>query len=124
MPRILIIDDDESIRHLLREALTLHGYEVVEASNGLEGLRLHRAQPADLLITDILMPERDGLECILQLRKSDPGLRILAMSGGSLRFDLDVLALAKSFGARRTFAKPFDLRELLAAVQEGLCSGA
>ena len=120
MSRILVIDDEPQIRTLLREALEIAGHQVLEAGNGKEGLRAYQAQPADLVITDILMPEKEGLECILELRRIDPGVRVFAISGGSRFVQKDVLDLARRFGARRTFWKPFDLERVVGAVCEEL----
>ena len=120
MGRILVIDDEAQIRAMLREGLELHGHEVVEASNGEEGVRIYGRQRADLVITDILMPEKEGLECIQELRRLDPAARVIAISGGTRLKPMDVLDVAKRLGARRTFWKPFDLVRVIAAVQEEL----
>lgn len=112
MPRILIIDDDESIRCILRETLKHAGYEVDEAHNGQEGLRRYRVAPAHLVITDLLMPEKDGLETIQELRHDFPQVKIIAMSGSrSLRDRVQQL------GVQSTLRKPFGSQELLAEVQ-------
>jgi DNA-binding NtrC family response regulator len=120
MGRVLVIDDEAQILTLLRRGLELAGHEVVEASNGAVGLRHYREQPFDLVITDILMPEQEGLESILELRELDPNVRIIAISGGSGSVALDVLDLARRLGARRTFSKPFELGQIVTAVQEEL----
>lgn len=120
MGKILIIDDEDQFRAMLRKALESAGHEVLEASDGKEGVRIYREQPADLVIMDILMPEREGLESILELRRLDPAVRVIAVSGG-IRFpEMDVLDVARHLGARRTFSKPFDLAQVLTAVQEEL----
>ncbi len=118
MSRILLVDDDEPFRKMLRLTLTKLGYEVVEAANGKEALRLHAALPADLVITDLVMPEREGLETILELRRQQPTLKIIAMSGGGRINARDFLVIAKVFGASRTFTKPFATADLAAAVAE------
>ena len=118
MPRILIIDDDPQARALLRQALERAGHTVLEAADGQEGLQYYRASPTDLIITDILMPEREGLETIMALRKEFPDVKIIAISGGGRAGRLDFLDIAARLGAQRTFRKPFNLRELLAAVRE------
>ena len=120
MSRILVIDDEHQIRAMLREALELLHHEVQEAKNGEEGVRLYQTQPSDLVITDILMPEKEGLECILELRRINPAVRVIAISGGSRFHAMDVLDVASRLGATRTFRKPFDLGEVVAAVQEEL----
>jgi two-component system chemotaxis response regulator CheY len=120
--RILIIDDDDRFRGMLRRTLERAGYEVVEARNGQEGQQHYRAAPTDLIITDILMPEKEGLETIMELRGDFPGVKIIAISGGGLTGNLGFLAIAQRLGARRTLQKPFDLREMLDAVCEVLAN--
>jgi two-component system chemotaxis response regulator CheY len=112
MPRILIIDDDESIRYILRETLQRAGYEVDEAHNGREGLQRYRVTPAHLVITDIVMPEKNGLETIQELRHDFPCVKIIVMSGSREQCDM-----MQQLGVQSTLRKPFDLRELLAVVQ-------
>lgn len=120
MPRILVIEDDEQTRGLLREMLERAGYEVADVANGDLGLKKQRENPCQLVITDILMPDKEGIETIMELRKDDPRVPIIAISGGGVAGGLDYLAVAKNLGARRTFAKPVDRRELLAAVADEL----
>lgn len=120
MPRILIIDDEQDLRLILREALEYVGYEVVEAGNGDEGLQHYRETPADLIITDIIMPGKGGLETIGELQREDPHVRIIAISGGSAFGYADALDIAKQLGARRVFRKPFQLPEMCQAVREAL----
>ena len=115
MATILIIDDEERIRALLRTILEAAGYEVTEAPNGRIGLELYRQRPTDLVITDILMPELNGLDMILALTRQFLHAKVIAISGvGGETNDLDVAVL---LGARRTFHKPFSMRRLLDAVQ-------
>jgi len=102
---ILVIDDDEALRLMLREMLQADGHAVREAANGHEGLALYRAQPADLVITDIVMPEQDGMEVILELTREFLDARVIAMSGASGEHNL--LSVAKLFGARHILEKPF-----------------
>ena len=123
MARILVIDDDPQVRDMLRQFLEWAGYEVRVAPEGSAGLKLHRAQPVDLIITDIVMPGKEGLETILEFRGQFPTVRIIAISGGGKLGPHDYLNTARVIGAQRTFAKPFDLRELLAAVREILPNG-
>ena len=120
MPRILIIDDEQDLRLILREALEYVGYEVVEARNGDEGLQHYRETPADLIITDIIMPGKGGLETIGELQREDPHVKIIAISGGSSFGYADALDIAKQLGARRVFRKPFQLPEMCQAVREAL----
>lgn len=118
MARILIIDDDSSLRRLLRRFLENAGYEVADASNGRIALEMQRNNPADLIITDIFMPEKEGTEFIMDMSDEFPKVKVIAMSGGGNIADVDYLNLAQNLGALRTFQKPFSQRELLAAVEE------
>jgi DNA-binding NtrC family response regulator len=120
MGRIMIVEDDEAVRELLREILKRAGHEVVAAGNGKEAIALYQDNPdtADLVITNILMPEKEGLEMIQEMRRDDPGIKIIAISGGGQIGPADYLEIARRFGATRTFSKPFDRKELLAAVEE------
>lgn len=116
MSRILIIDDDSQMRTVLRQMIELAGYEVVEACDGREGLRCYHATPVDLIITDILMPEQEGLETIQALRRISPEVKIIAISGGGRMGQLDVLPIAAAFGAQCTLRKPLRRQILLDAV--------
>ena len=120
MSRILVIDDDEQFRGMLRQVLGRAGYEVVEAGNGKEGMALFRAEPTDLIITDILMPEQEGLQTIRELRHEFPETKIIAISGGGPGGSMNFLKAAKLLGAQRTLWKPFDLDELRQTVREVL----
>ena len=115
MATILIIDDEESIRLLLRSALEAAGYEVTEASNGRQGLELYRRKPTDLVITDILMPELNGLDMLLELTREFLNAKVVAISGAG--GEKNVLDVAKLLGARQTFRKPFSMPQLLGAVR-------
>ena len=119
MALILIIDDDTEIREVLRQILERAGYEVMEASDGREGLNLYRERQADLIITDIVMPRKDGLETITDLRIEFPGSKIIAISGGSRGIGAhDCLSYVKEFGVSHIFTKPFEHEELFEAIQE------
>ncbi|GIX49050.1 MAG: transcriptional regulator [Candidatus Tectimicrobiota bacterium] len=118
MTRILVIDDEDQMRGMLRQALERAGYEVEEARNGREGLWRYRQAPVPLIITDILMPEKEGLEIIRALRREYPDVKIIAISGGGRTGNLNFLDIAAKLGAHRTLQKPFGLRELLQAVRE------
>jgi DNA-binding response OmpR family regulator len=121
MGPILVIDDDRQARGVVRSALERAGYEVREASDGGEGVRIARTEHPALVITDILMPNKEGLEVIRELKDENHALPIIAMSGGSQWMPPDaVLRLAGYFGARRTLHKPFSLADLLAAVRSVL----
>jgi len=116
--RILIIDDEAQIRDMLHQMLTREGYQVVNAPDGKVGMKLCREQPVDLIITDIIMPEKDGIEMILELRHDFPNLKIIAISGGGRLGPDGYLEMAQKLGAHRTFFKPFNRREILDAVEE------
>jgi CheY-like chemotaxis protein len=122
MVRILIIDDLPMVRQMMAEMLRDDAYEVVEAENGRDGIAKMREAPVDLVITDIIMPEMEGLETVLTLKKDYPDLRIIAMSGGGRAANYDFLAAAAKLGASRTLHKPFTRRELLEIVAECLAS--
>lgn len=113
MARILVIDDDDLLRGLLRNALSRAGWIVTEARDGSEGLALFNRSPVDVVITDILMPEKEGLETIRELQARCPDVKIIAMSGGGKGLNLDVLDIAKRFGATVVMEKPFDLDKML-----------
>jgi two-component system response regulator (stage 0 sporulation protein F) len=115
MATILIIDDEEGIRALLRTTLEAAGHKVVEAANGRIGLALYRLRPTDLIITDILMPELNGLEWILALTCQFLDAKVIAIS--AVDGEANVLDVAKLLGARRTFHKPFSMPQLLGAVR-------
>jgi DNA-binding NtrC family response regulator len=115
MATILIIDDEASIRILLRSALEAAGYEVTEAANGRQGLELYRRKPTDLVITDILMPELNGLDMLLELTREFLNAKVVAISGAG--GEKNVLDVAKLLGARQTFRKPFSMPQLLGAVR-------
>jgi YesN/AraC family two-component response regulator len=123
MAKILIIDDDDQVRTMLRRTLEADGHEVDEAANGNIGISKYRSNPADLIITDIYMPEKEGLETIIELKRDYPDVRILAISGGSRDMDLDFLPVAAKLGAEKTLNKPIDRRDLLAAVNELIGDG-
>jgi len=108
---------------MLKEALTRAGYEVTEALDGKEGISLYLKEPIDLVITDIVMPNKEGIETIIELRQSFPEVKIIAMSGGGRIIPEDYLYMAKGLGAKRTFAKPFDLEKLLESIHELLQEG-
>ena len=120
MPRILLIDDDENVRTVLALTLKSKGYEVIQAENGRVGVRKFRESPTDLVITDLIMPEKEGLETIQDIRREFPGTRIIAMSGGSPNMRFDFLQIAQAMGALRTLQKPFTMEEFISNVREVL----
>ena len=121
MPSILVVDDEDQIRQLIRETLELAGYHVTEAYDGENALRQYQLAPADLVIMDILMPAQDGLEAIGTLRRECPHVKVIAITGASDMIGiLSFLDVAKMLGAHRTLAKPFDMKTLLDTVQAEL----
>ncbi len=118
MGKILVIDDDEQLRIMLKQLFERNGYEVITASDGEKGIRLFNETGADLIITDLIMPEKEGLETITELRRTHPDLKIIAISGGGRVKPDDYLKLAESLGATRSFVKPVDRDVLLTAVNE------
>ena len=122
MHRILIVDDDKLVRGTLRAAMQRAGYDVIEARHGGEAARLMRDPSIDLLVTDLIMPEHDGLETIIQTRKQRPDLPIIAMSGGGQTKNLEFLRYAKQFGANRVLSKPFPISWLESSVRELLAA--
>ncbi len=120
---VLIIDDDELMRTFLVESFENDGYEVRAAKNGLVGVEAYLEQPVDLVITDLFMPEKDGVEVVRTLIKHDPDVKIFAMSGGdSAGGRKDVLEVLEDFGVKKTFGKPFKIAEVLAAAKDILSS--
>jgi CheY-like chemotaxis protein len=115
---ILVIDDDETIRVLLRTILEREGYRVVDAPDGDKGLRQYQESPTDVVITDLIMPGKEGIETIRDLRKKFPHVKIIAVSGGGRIGPESYLKMAKGVGALRTLSKPFDRMVLLKTVQE------
>ncbi|MDY0187499.1 MAG: response regulator [Syntrophus sp. (in: bacteria)] len=118
MPQILIVEDDDELRTVLKEVLEQEGYGVVEASDGRAAMEMQRLTGADLVITDLIMPEMDGIETIMALRKGFPWVKIIAMSGGHRAGPRAFLNLAKALGAHRTLHKPFVFQDMLEAVDE------
>jgi len=118
MARILIIDDQEDFRRALVEPIVKAGYEVMEASDGLEGIKLHKERAFDLVITDIIMPEKEGIETIIELKKTFPELKIIAMSGGGRRGSGTYLEIAEALGADYTIEKPFSKNKILTVIKE------
>jgi len=116
-PVILLIDDEKPFRNVLKQVLSKAGYDVVEAADGAEGITRFYEKPADMIITDIIMPEKEGIETMIELKKDNPEIKLIAMSGGGwYGTDID-FDMAQKLGAR-TLDKPFALQELLDVVAE------
>jgi len=121
MAKILVIEDDEQFREMLAQMLEQSGHQVETAANGVLGMTQFRQSPPDLVITDILMPEKDGIDVIIDMKKEQDDVRIIAISGGrrtiTPQFNLDSAAL---IGVRQTLTKPFNREQLLQAIQDAL----
>ena len=122
MAMVLVIDDEVDVARMIQDMLQSAGHQVVSAYDGEDGIGLLRAFPVELVITDILMPKRDGLETIRVARKGAPDLPIVAISGGGQTGQMNYLQEAVEFGADATLKKPFGRDELLRTV-DGLLSG-
>jgi CheY-like chemotaxis protein len=116
--RLLVADDSADMRESLKLVLERAGYEVALAADGLRALEMQRLRPADVLITDIFMPERDGLETITSFRREFPRTRIIAMSGGGLRVGRLYLDTAGIAGADALLRKPFDPKSLIQVLRD------
>ncbi len=121
MTRVLIVDDNPDSREMLRSLLEMERYEVAVAANGEQALRLQRTTPADVVVTDLFMPDKDGMETIRDLCSEFPQTKIIAMSGVA-NYKVDYLSLSLEFGAAKVLRKPFEPDELLDALRELLAS--
>ncbi len=119
MARILVLDDDQIMRQLIRGLLERQtDHDVVEAWNSEDGLRAFREDPFDLVIADIFMPEKGGIEVIRELRADYPDVKIIAISGVGVRDEIDIVALTTNTGADRAFEKPFEPQVFVDTVEE------
>lgn len=120
MNRILVVDDNFYIRELLKEALELRGYHVEAAENGAQAMKQLMQKPFELVITDVFMPVKDGLEVIIEIKALSPQTKIIAISGGGTYHNQDCLHMAGLLGASGTLRKPFDLNILVEMVDQVL----
>jgi CheY-like chemotaxis protein len=120
--RILLADDDDLFRPAVRRMLEEAGFDVVEAKDGNEAVRSYRAQPTPLVVCDMFMPGKDGLETIMELRRAFSGVRIIAMSSSGFNGTVNVLPVARRLGALEVLHKPFDSPALLAAVKRAMAA--
>ncbi len=118
MATVLIIEDDQEVRDYLVAVLSRAGHTVTAAGNGRDGVAAFREQPTQVVITDIIMPEKDGIETILDLRREHPDLKVIAISGGGRSTPENYLHSARLLGADRAIRKPFKNEEILGAVRE------
>ncbi|MGH7560304.1 MAG: response regulator [Gemmatimonadales bacterium] len=124
MTRILLVDDDDLSRGAVHKMLERAGYIVESTGAGAEALARYRTDPVELVITDLIMPDMDGLEIIQELRKVNPSVRILAISGGGRVDANEYLSVARKFGAVEVLSKPFSNLELRQAVEAALGTAA
>jgi len=118
IPRVLVVDDSADIRGMLQAQLEMEGFDVATAPDGARALALLGRQRADLIITDLFMPDKDGIETILEIREKYPALQIVAMSGWDSRQGSDYLKVAREIGAVRTVKKPFELTDIVKIVRD------
>jgi DNA-binding response OmpR family regulator len=115
--RVLLVDDDEEVREMTRDALGIDGFEVIEAGDGREARLLFEAEPADVVVTDLYMPGEDGLELIEELRRFIPRVPIVAVSGGGTKGETFSLDAATALGADAVLHKPYGMAELAATIR-------
>lgn len=120
--RILLVDDDDLFAGAVGRFLNVLGYEVVRASNGKQALKLYQPTAFSLVVTDLIMPDAEGLELIAKLHRAHPGAKIIAISGGGRNRPDIYLPIAQKAGAMRTLAKPFPLAELQRAIEDCLAA--
>ena len=118
MAIILVVDDDPISLKILRVILQENGHEVLEAGDGVQALKIFKEKPVDLVITDIFMPEKEGVETVRELKQADPDIKVIAVSGGSSSARFDSLDWVKMFGVKYTFTKPFDRDKIIDAVND------
>jgi CheY-like chemotaxis protein len=122
MPGILIVEDEKEVREMLRISLARRRYTILEAENGRDAIAHFKPSVTDLVITDLIMPEEDGLKVIMKLREVKPSIKIIAISGGGKAGPGSYLNLAKALGADAAYSKPFSLNDLMAKIDELLDS--
>jgi DNA-binding response OmpR family regulator len=118
IPRVLVVDDSADIRGMLQAQLEMEGFEVATAPDGARALALLGRERVDLIITDLFMPDKDGIETILEIREKHPAVQIVAMSGWDSRQGSDYLKVAREIGAVRTLKKPFELTDIVKIVRD------
>ncbi len=118
MVKVLIIEDEKAVRELVGRMLESRNHTMIEASDGIQGLQAYQAEKPDVVVTDIIMPNADGLEVIRKIMQWEPEAKIIAISGGGRVEERTYLNYAKKFGARAILAKPFEPDELLSLIEK------
>ena len=118
MSGILIVEDEKDLREMLKISLIRRKFVVYEAENGKEAITHFKPSFTDLVITDLIMPDEDGLKVIIKLRELKPSVKIIAISGGGKAGPASYLNLAKALGADAIYSKPFSINELIAKIEE------
>jgi CheY-like chemotaxis protein len=118
MPGVLIVEDENELREMLKISLLRRKFTVLEAANGKEAIAHFKPSITDLVVTDIIMPEEDGLKVIMKLKELKPAIKIIAISGGGKAGPGSYLSLAKALGAEAIYSKPFSINELIANIEE------
>jgi len=121
MPGILLVEDDSDLREMLKVSLLRQNFSVLEASNGKEAIAHFKPSITDLVVTDLLMPEEDGIKVIIKIRELKPSIKIIAISGGGKVGPGNYLKLAKALGADAVYSKPFSITDLILKIEELLC---
>jgi DNA-binding response OmpR family regulator len=118
MPGILIVEDDSELREMLKVSFTRRKFSILEACNGKDAITHFKPAVTDLVVTDLIMPEEDGLKVIMKLRELKPSIKIIAISGGGKAGPGNYLNLAKVLGADAVFSKPFSVNEMILKIEE------
>ena len=118
MPGVLIVEDDKELREMLKISLQRRGFAVQEAENGKEAISHFKPSLTDLVVTDLIMPEEDGLKVVIKLRELKPAIKIIAISGGGKVGPGSYLNLAKALGADAIYSKPFSVNDLVAKIEQ------
>jgi DNA-binding response OmpR family regulator len=122
MPGVLIVEDDKELREMLKLSLSRRNFMVLEAENGKDAITHFKPLITDLVVTDLIMPEEDGLKVVIKLRELKPSIKIIAISGGGKVGPGSYLNLAKALGADAIYSKPFSINELIAKIEQLLDS--
>jgi len=118
MPGVLIVEDDKELREMLKLALLRRNFTVLEAENGKVAIAHFKPLITDVVVTDLIMPEEDGLKVVIKLRELKPSIKIIAISGGGKVGPGSYLNLAKALGADATYSKPFSINEVVIKIEQ------